>query len=358
MVRRQQQRPKARRTVRTNITSRRINRAVRVARNAPLARVRARPTIRGQSLSAASINGFRRMTAFPKKLPTDKNNTSKWWLETLKWIGITTMKILLTAVSSEAVNEHLLHYPLPLEHPLRGKPLDGAVPTGCITILAFDYGAFLGESDFVKQLDDGKSFGICHYRQARLEWVKITIHPTSHPDNRGGMIAAAITPVSQKEFQDDFAVKENEAHDFLELLKTPGIVYKSATTPTMLTYSPKPSDYAYNWGCFGVNSASKTPLQALCYLHIGLTNLASDKAISSEYTLTHSLLDLSVEARVHLREYDEEVYCPFNPVPIVNVDKATETSFRRKLSIPLDRYFNHHGIYLRETDLSHMEMSP
>lgn len=347
---------RGRKTTVRSITNKRINRAVRIARTAPLARVRARPTIKGQAISAASINGFRRMTIFPKKLPKDGKD-DPWWIEGLKWIGISVMKLLITALSADTLERHLTRYPLPIEHPLYGRFLEATVPTGSITMLAFDYSALLAETDFVRQIKDGP-LATCHYRQAKLEWVKVTIHPVSHPNNRGGMIAAALTPISDKQFKDDFSVKKTEARDFNELLKTPGIVYKSALSPTALSYSPRPSDSSYQWGVFGVQNAKEAPLSAQFYLHIGYTNLSSDSSTITEMALEHSMFDISIESRIHLREYDEDVTCQLNPQMLVNNGKATVTSNQTKCSVSLNEFYEHHGLLLREVDISSMEYSP
>lgn len=339
------------------VSTRRINRAVRVARSAPLARVRARPVVRGQATSAASINGLRRMTAFPRKLPKN-GKPDPWWIEGLKWVGTTAMKLLITALTDEALQLHLQQHPLPVDHPLNGKYLAAGVPTGCITMLAFDYSSLLAETDFVKQIED-TAFAKCHYRQARLEWVKITIHPVAHPNNRGGMIAAALTPISYRQFQDDFSVKDIEARDFNELLKTPGVVYKTATTPTNLVFSPKPSDEVYNWGVFGVQAPKTAPLSAVVYLHIGLTNLSSDASTTTEYALTHSLLDITMESRVHLREYDEDLTCQVNPVQLLQTkDSVTWCDYSKRRNYKISTLHEHHGLLLRAVETSDFEMSP
>lgn len=341
----------------TNVSNRRINRAVRIARSAPLARVRARPVVRGQATSAASINGLRRMTMFPKKLP-NAGKADPWWIEGLKWIGITAMKLLVTALTDEALQRHLQQHPLPDNHPLTGKYLAASVPTGCITMLAFDYSALLAETDFVKSKQDTE-IAQCHYRQARLEWIKITIHPVAHPNNRGGMIAAAILPISMRQFQDDFAVRDVEARDFNELLKTPGVVYKTATTATNLVFSPKPSDEVYNWGVFGVQAPNKSPLNAVVYLHVGLTNLSSDASTTTEYALTHSMLDITIESRIHLREYDEDLSCPLNPVQLLNAkDSVTWCEYNKRHNVKINKLFEHHGLVLRAVETSDFEMSP
>lgn len=325
-----------------------IARAVRIARTAPLARVRARPTVRGRGVSSASINALRRFAFFPKKLKTDGNLDTKWWLEGLKWAGLVAMKLLATMLTKEALAEHLKRFPLSAGHPYSGKLLAGGVPTGALMRLAFGPEDFLGETDFI---NTSSAPAIGHYRQGRLEWVKVIINPSAHAPNRGGMIAAALIPCNRDQMRDDFKSRITEAHDLNELLKTPGVVYKTMTTPTTLTFSPRPAQHAYEWlqfGCQDVASGLYGAGGDCClYLDIGIHNLSSDtKDQTANYSLASSLLDVTIEARVHLREYDEGVFVRSGPVNLMNSDNIGVYNGARTLSVPNDSIITHGGVML------------
>lgn len=340
-------------------TNNNIRRIIRTARTAPLARIRAKPTIRSRGVSSASINALRRFSFFPKKLKADGSLSGKWWLESLKWAGLVAMKILATALSATSLEEFLKQHPLPLEHPLKGKLTKAAIPTGAIIRLAFGPEDFLGETDFVNA---STSPAIGHYRQGRLEWVKVIINPTAHPDTRGGMIACAIIPCNRDQMRDDFKVRLTEAHDLNELLKTPGVVYKTATTPTTLTYSPRPAEHAYEWLQFGCqdNSTGLYGSGGDCcmYLDIGVTNLSSDTDDQTvNYSLASTLLDVTIEARVHLREYDEGVYVRTGPVPLTNNETLGVYDNSKTYPVSLADITTHHGICLYEDSLTLDSMS-
>lgn len=334
------------------VAKRNINRAVRAARNAPLARIRTRPTVRGRGVSAAAINALRRFVMFPRKIKKDGSLGDKWWIEGLKWAGIVLMKVLATAVTAETLEQYLRQNPLPREHPLVGKLLTGSIPTGSIVRLAFGPEDFLGETDFVNA---STSPATGHYRQARVEWVKIVICPTAHSNSRGGMIAACLTPLVEGQMADDFGSRTYETIDINELLKTPGVVYKSNLTPTTLQYSPRPSHYAFNWLQFGCQSA-KTGLfgaggDVCLYLDVALTNMASDdKDQEPNYNLASALLDISIEARVHLREYDEGVLVRTGPVALTNADKIGVFSTSKTTPVDIDDVYVHKHILLHQCD--------
>lgn len=327
-----------------------IARAVRTSRTAPLARIRAKPTIRGRGVSSASINALRRFAFFPKKLKADGNLDTKWWLEGLKWAGLVTMKLLATLLTKETVDELLRRHPLPLQHPLTGKLLAGGIPTGALMRLAFGPEDFLGESDFVNT-SSAPAKG--HYRQGRLEWVKVIINPSAHVPSRGGMIAAAIVPCNRDQMRDDFKSRYTETHTLNELLKTPGVVYKTMTTPTTLTFSPRPAQHAYEWlqfGCQDVSSGLYGEGGDCClYLDIGIHNLSSDtKDQTANYSLASSLLDVTIEARVHLREYDEGVNVRSNPIALMDPGKVGISDQNTHRSIDLAAVHAHGGVLLME----------
>lgn len=332
------------------VAKRNIGRAVRAARNAPLARIRTRPTVRGRGVSAAAINALRRLVMFPKKITTRGTLGDKWWLEGLNWAGIVAMKILATALTSETLQKYLREHPLPREHPLVGKLLAGSIPTGSIIRLAFGPEDFLGETDFV---NSSTAPAIGHYRQARVEWVKIVISPTAHQSARGGMIAACLTPLVEGQMRDDFLSRDTESIDISELLKTPGVVYKTNLTPTTLQYSPRPSHYAYNWLQFGCQTPQSGLYGAggdVClYLDVALTNMASDvQDQEPNYNLASALLDVSIEARVHLREYDEGVCVRTGPIALTNSRTVGVFSAGKTTPVDLSGVHVHRHLILHE----------
>lgn len=333
--------------------------AVRAMRRAPLARVRARPVIRGRGVSSASINALRRFVFFPKKIKSDGTLDTQWWIEGLKWVGVIAMKILTYALSAEALSDHLTRYPLPQHHQLTGKLLAGSIPCGSIIRLMFGPEDFLGETDFV---DTNFNPARGHYRQARLEWVKIIINPVATETSRGGMIAAVIIPSNANQQKDDFGVRLTEVHDFSELLKTPGVVYKTATTPTTLAYSPRQGEHAYEWLQFGCQDV-KTGLygaggDCCLYLDVGYSDLSSDtNNQTSKYNLASSMFDVTVEARVHLREYDEGVSVRTGPIPLTNSGTLGVSDGFKTRPVPISAVLAHHGVLLHEDPISLEEMS-
>lgn len=348
------------RTTNRRPAKRAIARAVRSARTAPLARVRARPTIRGRGVSSAAINALRRFAFFPKKLKSDGSLDTKWWLESLKWAGLVAMKMLATLLKQDAIDEFLQRHPLPPTHPMNGKLLAGAIPTGAIMRLAFGPEDFLGETDFINASTEPAKG---HYRQGRLEWVKVIINPSAHVPSRGGMIAAAIVPCNRDQMKDDFKSRLTETHDLNELLKTPGVVYKTMTTPTTLTFSPRPAQHAYEWLQFGCQDATSGLYGAggdcCIYLDIGIHNLSSDtKDQTANYSLASCLIDVTIEARVHLREYDEGVLVRTGPVNLTNPDAIGIFNGIRTKSVNTSEIHSHGGVLLMpNTDLTLDSMS-
>lgn len=324
------------------------NRVIRRAFNAPIAQVSSRPRVKPNAMATVSINNIRRFTAFPKRLPK-AGKPNPWWIERLEWPGVIIMKLLLTTLKS-------FDFPISDGTQLPPEFTDPAakpmVPTGSITTLSFSLSSLLAESDFVQQVS-GTPVAKSNYRQAKLEWIKVTIHPVSHPNNRGGMVAAAINPITMKQFEDDFKNRQNEVYDFNELLKEPGVIYKTALTPTMLTYSPRPCDSAFKWQTFAFQQVllAETTEQ-LFYLHFGYTNLSSNSNVTPEYALTHSMFDISVESRIHLRDYAEDVFCNLNPISIVDTDKVTVSTYNNKLSISTSNIFDYCGFYCNLQNLS------
>lgn len=354
--------PRRRRATAGRATGRRrnaISRAVRAARNAPLARVRARSTVRGRGSSTAAINALRRLMFFPKRVSKEATPGAPWWLESLKWISSVAMKLLTILLTADGLEAHLKAFPLPLDSPLSGRLLAGSVVSGCIMRLGFGPEDLLGETCFI---DTSRTPSHGQYRQAKLEWVKVVINPVSHQSQRAGMIAAVIVACNRDQSREDFAVRLTESYSMKELLATPGVVYKTATTPTTLTYSPRPSEHGYEWLQFGCQSVSTGLYGAggdICfYLDVAFQNMSSDTAeVEQNYNLANLLLDVSIEARVHLREHEEKVYCRSGPVPFVNSLNASVFDYDHCTEVALSDAVMHHGVLLFEDDRAFESMS-
>lgn len=349
--------------------NKRVTRSARVGRrnhNRPVARVRAKATVRGKSASSASITNLRFFSTLNKRFDSNGKIGDKWWLESLKTFAITVLKILATTVLGDAVHEHLRKYPLPISHPLQGRLLSGAYVTGAIVRLMLGPEDLIGDSDFIEPLEPAStaliaSVGRCHYRQAKIEWVKVVIIPSPQVKERAGMMAACLLPVTLTQAIDDFKVINTEKHDFHELLRTPGVVYKTATSPTTLTYSPRPGEYAYNWIDIG-SQQEKTDFvtggSGCLYLDIGFKNWASDSEdLSSSYSPSNNMFDVTVESRVHLREYDECIYTRVKPWALTDQTKVSMLAYNKTIyNVPCEQVFNHHGMLLHEQPLSMMEL--
>lgn len=269
------------------------------------------PSSRLRRTSSVATNAIRRFIIAPAKIKESGELDGKWWFENLKMIGVIIMRIIAYAISAEELDK------IVKRNPTIGCRFDlvaGAIPCGSITKIGFGPEDLLAESPFITVNEAGVGTG--HFRQARIRWVNFILTPPTNALRHGGMIAAALLPVSREQYNEDLSTVSTEHFTMRELLSIPGVIYKSANTPTVLRYTPRATDFASSWMQFGTQSTSKLTGGDVCvYLCVCYHNMAADtqSTVSSQMTPSHALLDLTVESRVQLREYDEEVLVRTSP---------------------------------------------
>lgn len=334
-----------------------ISRAIRRIRSRPVANVRPKATIRAKGNSTASTNVLRNLKAAVRRIDNEGQVKSKWWFEALKTVAFTILKVLATAVIGDQVDEHLKNNPLPLDHPLHGKLLAGASVTGSITRLCLGPEDLLVDSDFITIQDPGSTwlsavYGKARYRQAKVDWIRVVIQPTNASMVREGTIIACLRPVTDMEARQDFAALGEEEFTWEELQRAPGAIAKTASTPTVLTWSPKPNDRAYNWLTIGTQSKDRSPFitggDIFLYLDFGYQNwTSSENKPANEYGLDKALFDITIEAHVNLRSYEDEIFTRAMPWTTVKPNELTVSAWgRTDHSISLDEVYLHKGMFL------------
>lgn len=295
--------------------------------------------------ATVTTNAIRRFNLAPAKITNGAVN-GKWWFESLKAIGFIIMRIVAIAVSADYIEELLR------KHPIEGCRFDlvaGAIPCGAITKIGFGPEDLLCESAFVTVESAGVGKG--HFRQARIKWVNFIINPPADVTSRGGMIAAALLPVTRHQYIEDLSVVNSEHFTMRELLSIPGVIYKSAATPTVLRYNPRANEFAGQWMQFGSqNKNNRTGGDVCVYLCVCYHDMAADdqSTVTTKMTPSHALLDLAVESRVQLREYDEEVMIRTQP-PILTPSIAVSVSnFNEHRLVAADDVLVHQGVLVFE----------
>lgn len=332
-------------------------RAVRKLRSQPVARVRSSAVIRSKGNSTATTNVIRNVKAAVRRIDKDGKVNSKWWFEALKTFGFTILKVLATALISSEVEEHLKRHPLDIDHPLNGTLLAGASITGSIIRLCLGAEDLLADSDFVTIQDPGASWiaavhGKARYRQAKVDWVRVVIQPTTGTAIREGTLLCCLRPISQTEAEQDFAALGTETFTWEELQRAPGVISKTACTPTVLTYSPTPRDRAYDWLTIGTQKqdASKYKVggDIFLYLDIGYQNWTSaTNSPNNEYSLDKVLFDITIESRISLRSYEDEVYTrAFIPTTVEPNALGISAWGRHIIDVPLTEVYMHKGVFL------------
>lgn len=343
-----------------------ISRVIRKIRTRPLAHVRPRATIRSKGNSSATINVLRNIKGACRKISKDGKVDGKWWFETIKTVGYTIFKILSTALIATELEEHLKLFPLPLAHPLKGKLLAGSCVTGSITRLCLGPEDLLVDSDFIKIEDPGATwmsavYGTARYRQAKVEWVKVVIQPTNSLTVREGTIIACLRPITEMEAIQDFEDIGNEDVSWEELQRAPGAICKSAGSPTVLTWSPTISDRAYQWLTIGTQAKDKSRYAVggdiFLYLDIGYQNWTSaDNKPNNEYGLDKTMFDITIESRIHLKSFDDQVHTRAMPfTTVVPNDIGVSEYGKHAYSVPCSETYLHHGVFIYEKP-SEMEM--
>lgn len=333
------------------------SRIMRKIRSRPVANLRPTPTIRSKGNSSASTNVIRNLKAAVRRIDKNGNVKDKWWFEALKTFGFTILKVLATALVTSEVEEHLKRFPLSTEHPLKGKLLAGASVTGSIIRLCLGPEDLLADSDFVQIQDSGSSwltsvYGKARYRQAKVDWVKVVIQPATATAIREGTLLCCLQPISLLESVQDFAALGKETFTWTELQRAPGVISKSACTPTVLTYSPTPKDRAYDWLTIGTQqqdaSNYKVGGDIFLYLDIGYQNWTSvDNSPNNEYSIDKVMFDITIEARVNLRSFEDEVFTrAFIPTTVKPNEVGICAWNRHIKNIPISEMYMHNGVFL------------
>lgn len=314
----------SRKSTRRVVGHRNKRRNMRAVRRPPiLSSTALYPSSKLRRNSSVATNAIRRFIVAPARINANSLD-GKWWFENLKTVGVIIMRILAFAISAEELDRIVKRTPT---IGCRFDLVAGAIPCGSITKIGFGPEDLLAESSFVSINEAGVGTG--HFRQARIKWVNFILTPPTNALQHGGMIAAALLPVSREQYNEDLSTVSTEHFTMRELLSIPGVIYKSAITPTVLRYTPRANDFASSWMQFGTQSTSKVTGGDVCvYLCVCYHNMAADSqnTVSSQMTPSHALLDLTVESRVQLREYDEEVlvrtYPPiFTPSNVIGVSE-------------------------------------
>lgn len=315
----------SRKSTRRGVGHRNKRRNMRSLRRPPLLSSTALyPSVKLRRAASVTTNALRRFILAPAKLNAAGALDGAWWFEGLKTLGVITMRILAYALSAERVERVIA------KNPTIGCRFDlvaGAIPCGSITKIGFGPEDLLGDSPFVTV--DAAGTGSGHFRQARIKWVNFILTPPTNALSHGGMLAAALLPVTRNQYIEDLDTINTEHFTMRELLSIPGVIYKSATTPTVLRYQPRANEFASTWMQFGKQSTSDRSGGDVCvYLCVCYHNMAADNKenVHTQMTPSHALLDLTVESRVQLREYDEEVLIRtsppiFTPSNIVGVNE-------------------------------------
>lgn len=332
-------------------------RVVRKLRSQPVARVRSSTVIRSKGNSTATTNVLRNLKAAVRRIDKDGKVSSKWWFEALKTFGFTILKVLATELIASEVEKHLESYPLNIDHPLQGKLLSGASITGSIIRLCLGPEDLLADSDFVTIEDPGATwmkdvYGKARYRQAKVDWVKVVIQPTTGTAIREGTLLCCLRPITLTESEQDFAASGREEFTWEELQRAPGVISKSACTPTVLTYSPTPKDRAYDWLTIGTQTKDSSKYgvggDIFLYLDIGYQNWTSaDNSPNKEYSLDKVLFDVTIESRISLRSYEDEVYTrAFIPTTVEPNALGVSAWGRHIADVPLNEVYMHKGVFL------------
>lgn len=337
---------------RRNVVKRRApKRARRATRPSLLSRLVSDPFLRTGRAASITVKALRRFNLAPAK--TDAKSGRNWWFEGLKTVANIMMRVIAIALKSEAVEQHLIAHPSEL-HGL----VAGAVPCAAVTKVAFGPEDFLTETSFVRFNEAGPGSG--SFRQGKLKTATFMISPPTNVSARSGMIAAALLPVTRNQFKEDLEVINSEHFTMKELLSIPGVIYKSAQSPTVLKYVPRGTDFGASWMQFGAQSSATSIVDhggdVCVYLCICYHNIVSDSTDTAiQYSPTHALLDLTVSATVQLREYDEEVQVRVNPPVLCPPNIITIQSFGTNSSVLASDVTSHFGVLMYDDPI--LEMS-
>jgi hypothetical protein len=295
---------------------RNTNRAAPKRKNIP----RARPNLRATGVNQLATNLVRRQYWYPAKFvksepgPTPEPDT--WWLSGIKAIGSVAMKIITSLFLAAPADA----FDMPMA--------DIVVPIGAIMRIGLSAEDLLVQSNFTQLSEPGNdnSTLVTHYRQAKLEWIKITVNPQAQSRLRGGTLYASIRSVTGQQYNQDVEALGTSPLTIQDMTNSGPITTGPASRPLAITYAPEIGDSAYGWNEIGQQNKEGTIKGAcpLVYFTMGYSNPAADtKDLTEEYDPAHAMFEVIHEARFEFRTSDIHNYVRQEP-PLL--DKSTTVS--------------------------------
>jgi hypothetical protein len=273
------------------------------------------------------------MSIFPKKVAPEGPATDNWWIQGLKWVGSLVMQLIAIALTEEALEAHAsMCIPRP-------QFTAGAAIVGCVQSLIIGAEDLVASSPLSTLAGTGKVFKT-KFRQGRIMHLRVTLNPSAPLAKRGGMLAAAMLPLTLGENL-DFAqtTDEKERWTFDDVCRLPRAVVQTTEKPLSLPYSPSPSDLAYKWMDLGFDRGqTETKMggnKSVRYI-VAYMDMSSNSAdVSAEYALTESAYELVIDGRVELREISDDREIPILPYATRPFDQITICDYNNKYSVPI-----------------------
>lgn len=292
------------------------------------------------------ISAIGRILTFPRKVSAKGTpDTTKWWIEGLKWAGSVVMTLITTLLTEQAFEEHRLT----LAEPEKCNYTAASTVVGSVQLLRFGATDILARSPlcrtfFNKKVSDGVAT-VVPFRQIRLSSVSFRITPGVPITKRGGMYVVALLPITENEAD---SLIEADMWTFQRVARLPGAIMQSTVAPITLSYKPKRSEFAYLWKEIG----GMHPEFAL-KLFIAYEDFSSNTAdTSAEYSLTESSFHIFWRGNVQLREVSNERIVRSKPSPGLNKDQITVTGRNEPFSIHLNDCHYENGVFYHDLPTS------